>query len=124
MPETQITDHDALFSELTLGLDHEKTIRVKYQDIVYAICNLVDKARDDHRTARCTIENVVERFCGLLDVPGGPWQPCYIGQDAEETWFVPHDSERDKPSMTKEQCQHACDALNRLATKGEGEKNG
>jgi hypothetical protein len=73
MPEIELTDHDALFSKLVMEIEHEKATRIKYQDIVYAVCNLVDKARDDHRAARCTIADVVERLRGLIeDAPECP----------------------------------------------------
>jgi hypothetical protein len=47
----------------------QKRITQQYQDLVYAVCNLVDGARGDHGTARCTIKDVVPRLKGLLDRP-------------------------------------------------------
>lgn len=48
------------------GPSDEKATRIRYQDIVYAICNLVDEARGDSGTARCTVDNVVNRLRDVL----------------------------------------------------------
>lgn len=44
----------------------EKATRIKYQDMVYSICNLTDEARGDGGAERCTIDNVVDRLRELL----------------------------------------------------------
>ena len=49
-----------------MELDHEKTTRIKYQDVVYALCNVVDEAQGVHRTDRCIVGNVLDRLRTVL----------------------------------------------------------
>ncbi len=47
-------------------LRDENAIRVKYQEVIYAVCNIVDEALGDHGVDRCTVENIVERLHAAL----------------------------------------------------------